>query len=168
METTTIIYFVALVAVFIAGVFVGRIVNVNSKVADKRREYEDKLRELRTLPTEWTDEYSHAGFDASFDRFMNFVDTYATNVGHLGGDHKLEKFEWFALRQFFFNLSMGGLCIKVFSVADHPLEDREKANSTIRIDKYITYPGFIDIEKPKLTKEEWERINAGIRRKKLF
>lgn len=168
METTTIIYIAALVAVFMAGFVIGRLTNVNSKVADKRREYEDKLRELRTLPTEWTNEFAHAGFKESFGLFKNFVDNWAGNVGHIGGDARMEKFEWYALEKFFFNLSMSGLCIKVYSVSDHSLEDRKKAFKELCLDKYVVYPGFIEQENPKLTKEEWERINAGIRRKKFF
>ena len=166
METLIII--VAVVAAFALGYFVGRSANVNCRVDDKRQEYEDKLRELRTLPTEWTNEFAHAGFKESFELFKNFVDNWAGNVGHIGGDARIEKFEWYALEKFFFNLSMSGLCIKVYSVSDHSLEDRKKAFKELCLDKYVVYPGFIDQENPKLTKEEWERINAGIRRKKIF
>ena len=57
MDTSTIIYITMLVAVFIAGFLLGLVVNVRRQVADKRREYENRIAELTKG---WGEDGSHA------------------------------------------------------------------------------------------------------------
>ena len=57
MDTSTIIYITILVTVFIAGFLLGLVVNVRRQVADKRREYENRIAELTKG---WGEDEGHA------------------------------------------------------------------------------------------------------------
>lgn len=142
---TLIIVAVAVVASFALGYFVGSSVNVNRRVADKRREYEDKLRELRTLPTEWTNENMEWNYKQSAKSFMAFVDRRSWNIGRMGNGcgsgAVLEKQEWYTLLHFFYVLSRSGLCFKVSAVTDDFMKTHNKSEDTeFQMDTYRMYP----------------------------
>lgn len=147
METTTIIYFVALVAVFIAGVFVGRIVNVNSKVADKRREYEDRIAELSKG---WGEDEEHAEWhyersSSELISYLKYRDWLLWKKGALKdtgfGSIKVTDYDFNRLMRLFRYIHRLGLRMVLLEISDEDIEkDPTVADKQLQEYAFKIYP----------------------------
>lgn len=146
METTTI-YIVALVAVFIAGVFVGRIVNVNSKVADKRREYQNRIDELTKG---WGEDEGHAEwhYDRSSMELINYLSNREWLLGKKGelkdvgpNSIKVTDYDFNRLMRLFRYIHRLGLRMVLLEISDEDIEkDPTVADKQLQEYAFKIYP----------------------------
>lgn len=165
MNSITIII-LSVLSGFVLGFIVGCVVNLRRKVADKREEYNMKLKELRELPSEWNNEDMDWNYKKSAESFMSFVDHRLAVVAKIhtnfipGG--KLNTHSWYDLMHFFYVLTRSGLCLKVYSVKDH-VEDwvRDQANKDFKMDTYRMYPHLAEKDSAYQKYKELEKIVKG-------
>ena len=147
METTTIIYIAALVAVFMTGFVIGRLVNVNSKVAGKRREYENRIAELTNG---WGEDECHAEwhYDRSSMELINYLSYREWLLDKKGGlkdvgpkSIKVTDYDFNRLMRLFRYIHRLGLRMVLLEISDEDIEkDPTVADKQLQEYAFKIYP----------------------------